>query len=369
MSRSAVTVWTRRGRRRFSQTAAQLAASGPRFEAALAALALQLHVDPVVLLGALAADPRPAALWREIERHGRQYCGPHVSDCSELAAAADAVAATYPQSGGPFSCWVAEPADPLEAFALASRLALNDATANVTVVATHSDPLVVEIGRSGLVSDTAIRALPDSSRDAHFRNLGRCWQVAPSLRDVVHFAAAGLFDDRDGVGASARRGHDLVVSRGLLSRLCCQTSQRFALRLIRAARSGGFLLVGPGEHDLPPLVDLERRFAPGVLLLRRRRASRTAAATGTAHGDFAVLLAAIEASPTAWEPRWRLGCLLLGSGYPAPAIAHLREVARRRPERSSVWKALAQAYTLLGDVEAAEAAQRRARAPSVAKAA
>ena len=290
-----------------------------------------------------------------------------MGDWNELAAAAEVLAAST--EAQELSCWVVEPSDPVEVFALASCLARSARGVPLTIVATHSDPLVAEIGRSGLLSETAVRLAPPANREAHFRHLGHCWEVAPALRAAVRFATVTPFDDTPDNAHLFSRGYDLVVSRGLLSRLGTPATHRFAVRLVRAARHEGFVLVGSGEHDVPPLAELERYVAPGVLLYRKRRNAQSPNNSPPLAVDFAALLRSVEDDPTAWEPRWDLARVLLQEGHAEPALTHLREVARQMPETPGIWNALAQAYTLLGDTSAAETARHCRLPATVAKAA
>ncbi len=362
MSRSAIATWEDRLRKRVGQKTAWLCSCPDHLDAAIDAVAQRLRIDPAVLLGVLAKSSE-TGLWLEFERALRPETGARLDDWQELAAAA-AELSNAAREDGVLSCWVAEAADPADVFAVASCMALAAPRKRLDIVATHSDPFFAEVGRTGLLTDSALRNAPDDNRERHFRHLDRCWQVLPALRARVRFETRSLVPGQD--AGPLKSNFHMVICRGLLSRLCADAASRLGTRLLRRLRSGGFLLVGPGEHDLQVFSPLDRHVAPGVLLYRK--CSAQAPAEVFEEIDFAELLSAIEAEPMAWEPRWRLGRALLRGGYAEPAVAHLREAARQQPQDAAIWRTLAQAYTLLGDIDAAGAAQRRA-ASSVAAAA
>lgn len=354
MSRSARTTWNQRVQKRLARATGQAPLSAEALEAALAAVARKMRLDPVLLLGSLAAKPIPTALWHEVLRNVVPQAPLREEDWGATFEAADVIAAAFPEQG--LSAWVVEPAQPGDVFILASCLALRSSIARLEVVATHSDPRLVEIGRSGLLSESTVARAP-SEVQIHFRHLGRCWQAVPELRAAVRFEGAPPCELPGMHGPEVGSGFHLIVSRGQLARVERDVAQRLALRLSRSLREEGFLLVGPGDHDDHRFGEMEPYVAPGVLLYRKGAASH--AVEGIA-SDFASLLTAVEADPVAWEPRWQLACLLLREGYAESAMAHLRELARWRPEFPGVWHTLAKAYTLAGDTASAAVANNRA---------
>jgi chemotaxis methyl-accepting protein methylase len=375
MSRAASTSWVRRVRKRARSLLYGLADSGTHLEQVVADVSARLKVDPAVLLGSLAGDPVPDGLWTEMRRALRLENGPRLSDWQELtAAAAEAVrlvnsgAADDGSGAMPLACWVVEPSDAADAYAVASCLILAAGNAAVQVIVTHADPVVAEIGRTGLAADGVVRIAPERNRQAHFRRLDRCWQAGRELRSVLRFETADTMALTNPAGAPQTAAFDLVVSRGFLSRLCPEAAERVLKRVVRRLRHEGFLLVGPGEHDLPALAQLDRHVAPGVLLHRKRLGDAQVLPDGEPE-DFTALLIAVEDDPTAWEPRWRLARMLMREGHAEPALVHLREVARQRPDDAAVWTELAQAYTLVDDLPAAEDARRRAAGLAVRNAA
>lgn len=355
MSRSALTIWNQRVQRRLARATGESPLPEGALEAALAAVARNLRVDPVLLLGSLAARPTPASLWNELLRALGSQSAPRHEDWSAVTAAAEAVSGAVGKRN--LSGWVVEPSQPGEVFVLAACLAVHCAANRLDIVATHSDPRLVELGHSGLVDEGTLTRAPGEVQ-IYFRHLGRCWQAASELRDAVRFEAVPPCDLPGVRPPSTPDDFDLVVARGQLARLERDAARRVARRLYRALREDGFLFVAPGDHDDRLFGDLEPFVAPGVLLYRKVPALR--AGFESVAGDFAALLTAVEADPVAWEPRWQLACLLLREGYGEAAIAHLRELARWRPEYPGVWLMLAKAHTLAGDTAAAALAASRA---------
>jgi len=349
MGRSITSSWTRRVRKRAASL--PMGDDASRLDLALAAISDRLQIDASILLGVLAADPPPTMLWAEVERAGKSDHGDHARDWTELSSAARMIAER--EGSDPLSCWVAD-ADPMDSFALASALLFAAPRRDLVVLATNTDPIVAEIARTALLSETAMRLAPTENRRAHFRRLGGCWRAAPALRAIVRFERVA--PNYDGFDPGSAERFDLVVCRGRLSRLSRPAAERHVGRLLRAIRTSGFLLVGPGDHDTPALANLERCVVPGALLYRKRRMNCAA----EKHADFEELIAAVEADPTSWEPRWRLACELLRAGYAESALSHLRDAARRHPGEACLWESLAQAYTLLNDQPAAAHALRQA---------
>jgi len=350
-----MTTWIQRVQKRLARATGQSPLSIDALEASVELVARKMRVDPVILMGALAAKPIPTALWNEVVHGLGPQPPPREEDWTAMAAAAEVVAHAFP--GEMLLAWVVEPSQPADAYLLAACLALHSTAERLDLVATHSDPRMVDIGRSGLIPEATVERVPLAVRE-QFRHLGRCWQAAPELRSAVRFECAPACDLPGMQSPDAGSGYHVVVSRGHLVRLETDIARRLALRLYRALRAHGFLIVGPGDHDDRLFGELEPLVAPGVLLYRKGLTppleSRSVA------GDFAALLSAVEADPIAWEPRWQLACLLLREGYAESAMAHLRELARWRPEFPGVWQTLAQAYTLAGDTAAAESAHARA---------
>lgn len=353
MSRSAMTTWIQRVQRRLARATGQAPLPPEALEAAVETASRRMRIDPVILLGALAAKPIPTALWHDVVNGLSPQTPAREEDWQTMASAAGAVAAAFP--GEPLLAWLVEPQQPLDAWVLASCLALHATAEQLDLVATHSDPRLIEIGRSGLLPEAALRRAPQALQ-AYFRHLGRCWQAAPELRAAVRFECAPACELPGMQSRSA--GYHLVASRGQLVRLEPEVARRLALRLQRSLRTGGLLLVGPADHDDRLFGDLEPLVEPGILLYRKSDA--TPAASARASEDFESLVAAVEAEPVSWEPRWQLACFLLREGYAELAMSHLRELARWRPEFPGVWQTLAKAYTLAGDTARAADAHGRA---------
>ena len=354
MSRSALTTWNQRVQKRLARATGQAPLAAEVLEAAIERAAQKLRVDPVILMGALAAKPIPTALWQEVLHGMTPPSPPREEDWSAMATAAQVVAGSFPADI--LAGWLVEPSQPADVYVLAAYLAQQTAAEKIDLLATHSDPRVVEVGRSGLVPEAALLRVP-AEVQTHFRNLGRCWQADLGLRTSVRFECAPACE-LPGMQQPRNGGYHLVVSRGQLVRLDKGAARRLALRLYRALRAQGFLVVGPGDHDDALFGQLEPFVAPGVLLYRKGQAGHAEASSIA--GDFAALLSAVEADPIAWEPRWQLACLLLRESYAESAMAHLRELARWRPEFPGVWQTLAKAYTLAGDTAAAKTAHARA---------
>lgn len=355
MSRSAMTTWNQRVQKRLARAIGQAPLPLQAVEAAIETLARKMRIDPAILLGALAAKPIPTALWHEFVHGLVPPPPPREEDWRAMASAAEAVTSAFPDEK--VTAWLVDPSQPADAHVLSSCLALYRSPEMLDVVATHSDPRMVEIGRSGLVPEAILGRAPAELR-MHFRHLGRCWQVAPELRASVRFECAPPLE-LPGMQSTGRPGgFHLVVSRGQLVRLEPIMARRLAVRLHRSLRSDGFLLVGPADHGDRTFGDLEPHVLPGVLLYRKGDAPPAEQASG--RSDFEALLAAVEAEPVAWEPRWQLACLLLREGYAESAMAHLRELVRWRPEYPGAWLTLATAYTLAGDIASARDAQGRA---------
>lgn len=354
MSRSALTTWNQRVQKRLARATGQSPLSPEALEAAVELVARKMRVDPIILMGALAAKPIPTALWNEVLHGLGPQPPPREEDWSAMATAAEVVSHTFP--GEMLLGWVVEPSQPADVYLLASCLALHAPAERLDLLATHSDPRMVEIGRSGLLPDTTVARLPAAMQE-RFRHLGRCWQVAPELRAAVRFECAPACE-LPGMQHPSSGGYHLVVSRGQLVRLESGVARRLAQRLYRSLRAHGFLFVGPGDHDDRLFGEFEPLVAPGVLLYRKGQVPHPE--TRSVAGDFAALLSAVESDPTAWEPRWQLACLLLREGYAESAMSHLRELARWRPEFPGVWHTLAKAYTLAGNTAAAETAHARA---------
>lgn len=355
MSRSALTIWNQRVQRRLARATGESPLSPEALEAAIAAVARELRVDPVLLLGSLAAKPTPASLWNEVLRTLGTQNAPRHDDWSAVTAAAEAVAGAVGKRI--LTGWVVEPSQPGEVFVLAACLAVHCGAGRLDIVATHSDARMVELGHSGLVDEGTLLRAPAEVR-IYFRHLGRCWQTVQELRESVRFESVPPCDLPGMRAPSTPDDFDLVVARGQFARLERGVGQRVARRLQRALREDGFLFVAPGDHDDRLFGDLEPYVAPGVLLYRKGPALHTG--FESVAGDFAALLTAVETDPVAWEPRWQLACLLLREGYGEAAIAHLRELARWRPEFPGVWLMLSKAHTLAGDTAAAALASSRA---------
>jgi len=354
MSRSAITIWTQRVQKRLARATGELPLTPSSLEAALLAVARKLRIDPIVLLGALAAKPSPASLWNDVLQALQPQPAPRDEDWTAIAAAAEAVTAAFAHRT--LASWVVEPALPADVFVLAACLATHTPSSHLEIVATHSDPRMVELGRCGLVPEATLLRAPDELR-GYFRHLGRCWQVSPELRGLVRFESVSPCDLPGVQRPASSDGFQLIVSRGRLARLDRTVARRVARRLCGSLCDDGFLLLGPGDHDDRLFGELEPYVAPGVLLYRQRAGLQPLESIAA---DFAALLAAVEAHPTGWEPRWQLACLLLREGYAESAIAHLRELARWRPDFAEVWHVLSKAHTLAGDRAAAAEASSRA---------
>jgi hypothetical protein len=356
MSRSILTIWSERVRKRLGRAIGRSIPTPEEFDTSLSIVARELRVDRDTLLAALAMRPAPRALWHAVTRRLAPPRSLRHEDWDAVAAAAEAVGATFEHPT--LSCWIVEPPQPADVYIAAALLAHHASPRRVLVVATHSDPCMVELGRSAVVPDTSVARAPRVVQ-RHLRPLGRCWQASPELRAAVQFDPVSPGELPGVQWPQIAAGFHLVVARGRLTQLEPQFARRVASRLCGALRERGFLLVAAGEHDEHLFFgELEPHVVPGVLLYQKAHAGSVAASDGRA--DFAALLAAIEADPVAFEPRWQLARLLLREGYAESAMAHLRELARWRPEFPGVWQMLAKAYTLAGDTAAAEAASTRA---------
>lgn len=363
MSRSVTSSWNRRVAQRLARATGCPPLSPDEVDEALARVARALRMDPIILLGALASKPLPASLWADVLRMLGRGPEPREENWGAVSAAAEAVAAAFP--GQPLSCWVVEPAQPVEVFVLASCLLLRSTALPLDVVATNRDPQLAELGRTGLVPESTLLRAPPELR-VHFRHVGRCWQAVPELRAAVRFESTPPGELAGMQVPPSAGGYHLVVSRGQFARLGKQAARRLAVRLSRSLGADGFLLLSPGDHDEGLFSHLEQVVAPGVLLYRK---SDDLSARGRAAvSDFAAMVAAVEAEPSAWQPRWELARFLLREGYAESATCHLRELARWRPESADVWQSLAQAYTLSGDTASAETARTRALLASAAPA-
>ncbi|GIW41151.1 MAG: hypothetical protein KatS3mg076_1728 [Candidatus Binatia bacterium] len=320
---------------------------------AASSLARRLGVDTKVLLSALLRAPLHGPLWSALRATLFEPGELRSPDWSEARAASRFVLAERSPAEGRFLCWLVQPGSPSDAFLLAAWLLTVHPRARV--VATHSDPVVVETGRYGLVPAAVLAGSENEPIRTCFRRIGGSWRAKRYLRDAVRFVTLDVLDTPLREVRRRVPNPRLTVCRGLFSRLGPQAQERLAARLAGTLRKGSYLLLGAGEYDSASLGEsFERCIAPGALLYRKT-STRKRRKSPDPQRLLAKLCAAVEKDPLDGKTRLRLARWLVERGYAEFAIVHLEEILRREPGDRTALRLLGEARTLTGRPSCCEA--------------
>jgi chemotaxis protein methyltransferase CheR len=113
----------------------------------------------------------------------------------------------------------------------------------VDIVATDLSGEVLEKAKAGVYTQFEVqRGLPIQMLVKYFAKVGEAWQIAPEIRDMVHFRTLNLLDDFSRLGL-----FDLVVCRNVLIYFDQETKTALLDRMGRAVAPDGFLILGAAE--------------------------------------------------------------------------------------------------------------------------
>jgi chemotaxis protein methyltransferase CheR len=113
----------------------------------------------------------------------------------------------------------------------------------VDIVATDLSGEVLEKAKAGVYTQFEVqRGLPIQMLVKYFTKVGEAWQIAPEIRDMVHFRTLNLLDDFSRLGL-----FDLVVCRNVLIYFDQETKTALLDRMGRAVAPDGFLILGAAE--------------------------------------------------------------------------------------------------------------------------
>jgi chemotaxis protein methyltransferase CheR len=113
----------------------------------------------------------------------------------------------------------------------------------VDILATDLSGEVLEKAKSGVYTQFEVqRGLPIELLVKYFTQTGELWQIAPGLREMVHFRPINLLNDFSVLGT-----FDVVFCRNVLIYFDQETKSDVLERLARQIAADGFLVLGAAE--------------------------------------------------------------------------------------------------------------------------
>ncbi|WP_210164885.1 CheR family methyltransferase [Afifella pfennigii] len=157
----------------------------------------------------------------------------------------------------PIRIWCAAASSGQEPYSLAILLreeAAAIAGRKVEIVATDLSQEMLKRARAGLYSQFEVqRGMPVQLLLKYFKKQGDDWQIAPELRQMVHFRSLNLLSNFSALGA-----FDIVFCRNVLIYFDLATKADILSRIAKNLKPDGYLVLGGAET----VVGVTTSFAP-----------------------------------------------------------------------------------------------------------
>ena len=148
-----------------------------------------------------------------------------------------------------------------EAYSLAITLyesLPNIAEWDISILGTDFNMRALEHARRGRYSLQAFPAPPSTTVLRHFTLQGTQFELAPHIKEMVHFSCLNLLDECYPSVTNGTYDIDIALCRNVLIYLSRQARNRVFTQLSHSMKEGGWLLVGPSEAAYVP----ETHFRP-----------------------------------------------------------------------------------------------------------
>jgi chemotaxis protein methyltransferase CheR len=148
----------------------------------------------------------------------------------------------------------------------------------IEIIATDISNEVLERARSGIYSQFEVqRGLPIALLLKYFTQISDNWQIAPSIRAMVHFRPLNLIGDFAHLGV-----FDVVFCRNVLLYFDQETKSRVLDRVARVMDRDGYLVLGAAEtvvgltECFKPVADSRGLYAPSAAAINAKAGPKTA---------------------------------------------------------------------------------------------
>jgi len=150
-------------------------------------------------------------------------------------------------AGGRFRAWSAGCSYGAEAFTLAVICATRIPRANAQILGTDIDRRMVERARQAIFSDDDVRSAPADAIKRWFERVDGGWRARSELRSMTRFQTGDLLRIKPQTAA-----FELVMCRNTVIYFAEPIRNELHVRLARALRPGGYLMVGATERVADP---------------------------------------------------------------------------------------------------------------------
>jgi len=159
--------------------------------------------------------------------------------------------------------------EPYSLAMLLRRLLPDLAAWDVLILATDLNRSLLEKAQRGVYSAWSFRDTPSEVQEQHFVPRGAHFELAPQVRNQVHFAYLNLADDSYPSLLNNTHDMDLVLFRNVLIYFGEEMARRVVDRLHGALVDGGWLLVGHAEPSLSLFNRFATRNFPGAVAYQK----------------------------------------------------------------------------------------------------
>lgn len=140
----------------------------------------------------------------------------------------------------------------------------------ITILATDINPRFLQRAEDGIYGKWSLRATPPAARERYFaRTADECFQLLPSIRQMVTFAPCNLVAEEDFTALHAG-AMDIIFCRNVLMYLQREQAARVIGNFHGALLEGGWYVTSPSETS-PLLASRFRTVSfPGAFLYRKQ---------------------------------------------------------------------------------------------------